>query len=459
MGGTAMNEEPLITGGRRLDEAQPQFDTFDSYLAGQLPLKFVAPEIEQATKGRLKTLSINYARTVVAALEERLEVRGFRVGETIEPSLWDIWQRNSMDEQSANAHQDALTYGRSYLLTWIGPDGQPRITAESPRQVWVEHAPGSRQRMWAIKRYVGSDGHGYASILHPTYIEQFRSPEQITLPEDPMNPNQQPMFSASSSGWMKVNEVPNPLGVVPVIPIINKPRMLTAVGESELADLLPLLDAINKIASDMMVAAEFTAMPRRWVTGLSPLPEKKNDQGNPTGEIDTEAFDPLAGRLWLAEGTETRFGEFGGSDLGSFTNALDKLVLTLASLASLPIHMVGITTANPASADALRASEASLAVKARKRQQSFSDAYEEAIRLAVAIRDGWFDPRLDRLQTVWKDAETRTLAQQADAALKLVSSGLVPIEQALEDLGYTPTQIERMREMRTRELTTKGQNQ
>ena len=72
-----------------------------------------------------------------------------------------------------------------------------------------------------------------------------------------------------------------------------------------------------------------------------------------------------------------KFGEFPGSDLNAFTGAMDKLVLTLASLASLPIHMVGITTVNPASADALRASEASLAVKARKRQQSYSGAYEE----------------------------------------------------------------------------------
>lgn len=449
-----MNDS-LILGSRRLDEAQPKFDTYDGYLAGEVPLKFVAPEIEQATNGRLKTLSINYARTVVAALEERLEVRGFRIGETIEPSLWDIWQHSGMDEWAANAHQDALVYGRAYLLVWIGPDGQPRITAESPRQVWVEHAPGSRQRVFAVKRYLGSDGFGYASLLTPTNVELYRSVGKIPAPEDSQNPNVQPVYTVTSTGWNKIDEVPNPLGVVPVIPIINKGRTLMTYGESELADLLPLLDAINKIASDMMVAAEFAAMPRRYVTGLTPLPEKKDEQGNPTGEIDTDAFDPLAGRLWMSESAETKFGEFAGSDLGSFTNAMDKLVLTLASLANLPLHYVGVTTVNPASADALRASEASLAVKALRRQQAFSGAYEEAMRLAVAIRDGRFDPRLDKLEVVWKDAETRTLAQSADAALKLVAGGLIPVEQALTDLGYTPTEIERMREMRSRELTTK----
>lgn len=448
-----MNDS-LILGSRRLDEAQPLMDTLDSYLAGQVPLKFVAPEIEQATKGRLKTLSINYARVVVAALEERLEVRGFRIGETIEPSLWDIWQHSGMDESSANAHQDALVYGRSYLLVWIGPDGLPRITAESPRQVWVEHAPGSRQRVFAVKRYVGTDQHGYATLFTPTTVELFRSVGKVVLPEDTQNPSAQPVFSVTSAGWEKVSEVPNQLGVVPVIPIINKGRTFMTNGESELADLLPLLDAINKIASDMMVAAEFTAMPRRYVTGLTPLPEKKDAEGKPTGEIDTDAFDPVAGRLWMSESAETKFGEFAGSDLNSFTNAMDKLVMTLASLANLPLHYVGVTQVNPASADALRASEASLAVKARRRQQSYSDPYEEAMRLAVAIRDGRYDPRLDKLEVVWKDAETRTLAQSADAALKLVAGGLVPVDQALADLGYTPTEIERMREMRSRDNTT-----
>ena len=50
---------------------------------------------------------------------------------------------------------------------------------------------------------------------------------------------------------------------------------------------------------------------------------------------------------------------------------------------------------------------------------------------------------MESLETIWRDPETRTVAQAADAAVKKLSVG-VSREQVLEDLGYSPVQIERM---------------
>jgi hypothetical protein len=189
-------------------------------------------------------------------------------------------------------------------------------------------------------------------------------------------------------------------------------------------------------------------MPRRYATGIA-LPEKTDpNTGEPTGEVDDEAFSPIAGRTWLAEDPAVTFGQFDGSNLSGFTNAIEALTGHLAALSGLPASYFGLTTVNPASADAIRSSEATLVQKARRRQRAWGGSWEEAMRLAVAIRDGRFDPRLNNLETVWKDPESRTIAQSADAALKLVQAGLLPTDQALEDLGYTPTQINRMRQMR-----------
>ncbi len=173
--------------------------------------------------------------------------------------------------------------------------------------------------------------------------------------------------------------------------------------------------------------------------------------GEPTGDIDEDAFSPVAGRTWLAEDPQVTFGQFPGSDLSGFTNAIEALTSHLAALAGLPASYFGLTTVNPASANAIRSSEATLVAKARRRMRAYGGAWEEALRLAVATRDGRFDPRLNRLETVWKDPESRTVAQTADSALKLVAAGIVPVEQALEDIGYSPTQIDRMRQMRRAE--------
>jgi len=89
--------------------------------------------------------------------------------------------------------------------------------------------------------------------------------------------------------------------------------------------------------------------------------------------------------------------------------------------------------------------------KARRRQKAFGGAWEDVMRLAVQVRDGQPARGLDSLETIWRDPETRTTAQAADAAVKLVAAGIIPPAQAQEDLGYTPVQIERM--AATRSLT------
>jgi formylglycine-generating enzyme required for sulfatase activity len=54
---------------------------------------------------------------------------------------------------------------------------------------------------------------------------------------------------------------------------------------------------------------------------------------------------------------------------------------------------------------------------------------------------------------VWRDPATPTYAQKADAVVKLHASGILPTEQAWEDLGYSAVQRDRMRGMQDEALT------
>jgi hypothetical protein len=443
MGGRAVSEADLqlVKGlSERVDTALPDLRRLDRYYTSEAPLSFLAPEVAAATRGRLRPLTIPWPRIVIGALEERLNVQGFRVGETVDDALWTLWQDNNLDEASQLAHEEALALGRCYLMVWVGDDGQPRITVESARQCYVRHAPGSRRRTAGIKQWT-EDGYAHATVFTPTSVMRFRSIGRVAGDD----------IATTGVNYELRRKVDNPLGVVPLIPLVNRGRLLSPDGTSELADLLPVFDAISKLATDLMIAAEYVAMPRRYATGIA-LPEKPDPlTGEPTGEVDEDAFSPVAGRTWLAEDPQVTFGQFPGSDLSGFTNAIEALTGHLAALSGLPASYFGLNTANPASADAIRSSEATLVQKARRRMSAYGGAWEEAMRLAVAVRDGRFDPRLNRLETVWKDPESRTVAQSADAALKLVQGGLVPVEQALEDLGYSPSQIDRMKQMRRAE--------
>ena len=80
------------------------------------------------------------------------------------------------------------------------------------------------------------------------------------------------------------------------------------------------------------------------------------------------------------------------------------------------------------------------------------------MRLAVAIRDGRYDPRLERLaDRSGRTPEARTLAQQADAGVEVgpvrASS---PSSRHWKTSGTRPRRFERMAEMRTRELRAEG---
>ena len=91
-------------------------------------------------------------------------------------------------------------------------------------------------------------------------------------------------------------------------------------------------------------------------------------------------------------------------------------------------------TDNPASADALRAAEASLTARAEARQATFGRAWEQVARLMIAVRDG-ADPQQVDVRVAWADAATRSVAQEADAVTKLFAAGLLPASVRLGEAG------------------------
>jgi hypothetical protein len=114
----------------------------------------------------------------------------------------------------------------------------------------------------------------------------------------------------------------------------------------------------------------------------------------------------------------------------------------------LPSHYLGVLADQPASADALRASEASLTARAEARQATFGRAYEQVAKLMIAVRDGRDPNLIDDIRVQWADAATRSVAQEADAVVKLYSAGLLPASYALSKLGYTDDEIAKVQAAR-----------
>lgn len=88
------------------------------------------------------TVIVNWPRMVADALEERIDLEGFRLPSDWkrDKTLWSIWQRNGLDELSQLAHLDAIIYGRSYICIGTNEDDpkNPIVTVESPLELYAE---------------------------------------------------------------------------------------------------------------------------------------------------------------------------------------------------------------------------------------------------------------------------------------------------------------------------------
>ncbi|MGB3675397.1 MAG: phage portal protein [Candidatus Nanopelagicales bacterium] len=364
----------------------------------------------------------------VTSLTERLRVTGFSGAE-----VWADWLRNDMDEQSVAAHREALLLGSSYVIVWADRFGRPKVTVETAKQMACLRDPGTRTLTAAIKRWETTTT-TEAIVYGPDVITRYRANQT----------------GATTAGFSVVDEISNPLGVVPVVRLLNSDRILDE-GCSEIEDLMPLVDALNKVLTDLMVASEYTGRPRRWATGveLEEVPVL-DENGDDTGETTEENPYPEGTRMMIAEGEAAKFGQLNAADMGGYGNAVDVLLTQISAVSGLPSHYLGISTDNPASADALRASEASLTARAEARQAQFGRSWEDMARLVVGVRDG-ADPTTVDVRVSWADAATRSVAQEADAVTKLYAAGLLPASYALKRLGYTDAEIAEIHAARTKD--------
>lgn len=422
---SAIDLIPILEKGLTADVVS--LTKYDNYLEGEQPLKYMSEAMKEELGDTAVELVLNWARLVADAYENRLDVEGFRYADSDveDEALWAGWQYNDMDEQSQQGHLESLALGRSYVLINKNEeaDKPPRNTVESPFQVWAQRDPKTRRVSAAIKKWKDLDEVEHILVYTPVETVE---------------------FVKDAGAWKpgEFNDKHN-FGVVPVVPLVNKPRLLRPDGVTEFKDIIPLADAANKMATDMMTSAEFHAMPRRYAFGLK-AEDFTDRNGNPIS-----AWSKLKNRIWASESSDVNVGTFDESDLSNFHSTIKLLAQLTSQLAALPPHYMGFNSDNPTSADAIRSSETQLVKRVERKHTFLGGAWEDVQRINLMFLRGSnvLEDRDHRLETVWRDPSTPTVAQKADAAVKKYESGITPLEQTRIDLGYSATQREQMRQM------------
>lgn len=426
---------------RMISREKKTLERNDQYLEGDQPLRFIAPVLQQELGYRLSPIVINLAQFATDVYEHRLDIDGFRrrADSAADTDLDAAWQENDGPFLSQQVHREGLALSRAYAT--VGPganDGDaPVLTIESAFDAIHEDDPRTKRVKHGVKKWTDLDKTKWMTFHHQ---------------------NGWTSWYSKAGEWIEDSkEDDNGHGLCALVPFMNDPRVLgrsrpgkfdQRLGRSVFHSVLSPLDGLNKIASDMMVSAEFHALPRRWGSGLN----ADDFVDEATGKaLDT--YSMIAGRMWGTSNDKAKFGQFPEANLENFHATIKLLMQTIFIELGIPGTYLLFNGDNPPSADAIRASEAQLVKRAERKQQILGTRWEQVQRLMLLnMGDRQGGERPEQIETIWRDPSTPTIAQKADAIVKLVQArdstgrSIVPIEQARKDLGYTEIEQGHMRD-------------
>lgn len=406
-----MNNDLLTKLLQDLDGNSARLSTLERYYTATQPLSYLSSDARLDMGSGFTRMASNLGRLAVSALAERLRPVGFQLDGKPSDELWHWWLDSDLDQLAPLVHREALALGVGYVSVWADADGRPVVAAESAHQVAIRTDPATREVVAAVKR-ITYDDHERAVLFERDKITSFTAK------------------NVGGYQFEATQVLDNPLGICPVVPFVNADRLLSK-GESELTDLAPLLDALNKALADALTVSEANARPRRLLAGVQ---IKEDADGNPISPI------PPGDTMAIVEEADVKFGSWPGSDLSAYEGQVRMLLSQIMAVSGLPAHMVGVLANQPTSADALRAAESSLTARAESRQAMYGKAWERTAQLVLGIQTGR-DPLSFRPSIQWADASTRSVAQEADAASKLVAAGILPRSYALRKLGFAADEI------------------
>jgi hypothetical protein len=453
-----------------------RYQTFLNYYAGLHAFGFATNKFATVFGKTFASFRSNLCPAVVDAVVDRLTVNGFGVetdtldellttpasveaaedegtegedeaSEAIEDMALAIWKYNRMDQRSDELHNEMSTCGDAYLLVWPDPMN-PKIplmypqTAQSMTVRYDPEKPGVI--LWAAKHWLVGD-YMRLTLYFADRIERYITRDKIkgtAQAQANIASTQGPNAWTGSQGFQfpkpetlipyADDETPevvdNPYGMVPVFHFPNNSRMGN-FGKSELADALPIQDALNKTIIDTLVGSEFQALPQRWIAGLD---IEYDDNGKPKPPLIEMGADRF---LALAEGQVA--GQFPAADLAGLLAEADAFRLDMARVTATPLHYIQ-PTGVPPSGEALKTMESRFVKKIVKAQITIGNVWEDAMEFCFQIMG-----QTVSLECQWDDPAPRSELEHMQA-LTLKKALGIPDETIWAEAGYADETIEQM---------------
>lgn len=407
------------------DDRGARYRTYEAYAAGDQPTA-ASPASAVGPLGKLLVaMTYNRCAAVVDAIADRLTIAGFRDadGPGDAGAAMAVWRANRMDKREGELYQEALTTGDAYAIVWPDPEtGEPTIWPQDASAVRVRYDDERPGRVvLAAKLWRQADDALRLNLYLPDRLEKYvsRTRSRAGLPSAagafaryrPDGDLGWPLPYA----WFRA-DAPS----IPVFHFANNART-GRYGTSELRDVLPIQDALNKSVTDLLKGSELGGHPQKWGSGV---------------ESDQEAIVVGVDRMLTAPQPDARFGTFAATDLQQLVAVVNQFDLMIARTSRVPVRYLAATGAD-ASGEAKKMDDDPFVRKIVDRQVAFGNVWEDALTLALRMQG---IELAFGLEASWEPAAPRSDRERAELAVLYRQAGL-PLPAILREIGLTDAEI------------------
>lgn len=437
-----------------LDADLPTLETIDNYHRGHQNDPYMPPNADDEYKLLARRSISNWMPLVVNTPTQALYVDNFRPGRDVERDEdgkepvspeWQHWQDSRLDARQIAIHRGAIALGHAFTLTEKRKDGK------------VITSGLSALRTAAVYNDPANDHTPLAAI---TVTRMPRSTDETTV-----LPGKARMWDEKYEYSVTFESMTDPKSIkvtrvkahgASECPVTRFAAAVDLEGRTTgvVGPMIPIQDRINQTVFDLLVTQTYSSHKVRYATGMTP-PLVRDEEGNP--KLD-EKGNPIpipinhnAKRFLFAPDADTRFGTLDETPLAGFIESIDMSIRHLSAVSQVPPHHLLGQIAN-LSAEALQAAETALSRKVEEYKKSFGESWERVFRLAAELAGETASADDASGEVIWRDLESRSLAQAADALGKMAESLGIPVIGLWERIpGVTKNEIEHWLDLKSEE--------
>ena len=382
---------------------------------------------------------VGWPAKAVDSLANRSQFDGFvTADDSTTDALAGVALDNSLKRLYRQAVKSELQCCCAFLTVTAGDEGEPPVIvsahpATAAAAVWDEHMRRIKAGMVVVDR----DARPRRGD-EPTWVDVFTDEAVIRIKRDGTTRNWAAEYVWHSMG--------RPL----MVPMAHEATLERPFGKSRISRaVMNITDDAMRASVRSEISAEFFTSPQKYLLGA----EADALEG-------MSKWDAYIGNIFAvskdADGDTPQFGQLSQGSMQPHIDYMRALAARFSGETNVPLSELGVVTDNPSSAEAIYAAKEALVIDAQNLNADNGEALRDVAIMALAVKDGSDYATVAgaglAVQAKFRNPAMPSVVSQSDAMVKMISvlPWLAESDVALEELGFSDDQIQRLRSDRAK---------